>query len=71
MSRRVLAIRPRLLAGRQTNTHATLLLPRRIIETGVVGPDLIGSGGMIRNSRNLNFHEIFFDHEPITKYSGP
>jgi hypothetical protein len=23
-----------------------------------------GSGGVIRNSRNLNYHEIFFDREP-------
>ena len=24
-------------------------------------PDFYGSGGRIRNSRNMNFHEIFFD----------
>lgn len=32
---------------------------------GVAGDSLrVGSGGMIRNSNNLNCHEIFFDREP-------
>ena len=31
---------------------------------------VIGSGGVISNSRNLNFHDIFFDREPVTKSPG-
>jgi hypothetical protein len=32
-------------------------------DTGI-NTSLFGSGGVIRNSRDLNYHEIFFDREP-------